>query len=603
MRRICTSSILLAAGVLALLMIAHPLLATDTGVANAGALYTVDARVIPERHTGVVNVTDWGAKGDGTTDDTAAIKAAAQAAQITRSEPSGIGGTFQTGPVLVFPQGKYIISDEIALNVLEVRGEGRPIIQQTDPGKDIFTRSDTWRISVANISFSGGRNQINFKNTNIDNGQVIIQGCRFYGAAGFAVRTDVLSTTVQITECTFIRNHQTWYNGRSDQACIKNCWIMAGNGMSDMAAIEHRGGILTLENITGVPEPYSGALRQRWIDNYGAMLIAREFRFGGEGGGFTPIYNYTKYSDSTFGSSIIIENSFVFANASNNANCAVYCYEVPNSIRLRDTTFGGATGVIIDPKVNINTYFRAASPDMFSYIIDGCTGERLGKLPKGLQKPKVNKPNVSTKILSDKDTKQALDKARQELAGGCFGCMQPKQPEFVGGKTDSHVQQTEPGKFVEFTDWKITDYMDATLQKNSDWLALEKVGSDVAIVFRQPQPGGWPHATAKIAIDLDKYPVLTWKLRQATAPGAFVMKALDVKTGNLALVGGVDSWGEYGTGEEYKYYARDLREILGVGGLRDIEVRLYPISSYVWDSRAAKAGQYIVVDFVRMESK
>ena len=36
----------------------------------------------------------------------------------------------------------------------------------------------------------------------------------------------------------------------------------------------------------GVPSPRAG-YDQRWIDNVDGMVIARDSRFGGEGGGFT----------------------------------------------------------------------------------------------------------------------------------------------------------------------------------------------------------------------------------------------------------------------------------------------------------------------------
>ena len=58
-----------------------------------------------------INVRDWGAKGDGTTDDTAAIQAAYNAAP-------------GTGAVVVFPQGTYIISAAIVVPRSNIVTEG-----------------------------------------------------------------------------------------------------------------------------------------------------------------------------------------------------------------------------------------------------------------------------------------------------------------------------------------------------------------------------------------------------------------------------------------------------------------------------------------------
>lgn len=56
-----------------------------------------------------INVLDYGATGDGVTDDTAAIQAAFDAAQGTYAE--------RDKQIVYFPKGKYIISDTINVNI------------------------------------------------------------------------------------------------------------------------------------------------------------------------------------------------------------------------------------------------------------------------------------------------------------------------------------------------------------------------------------------------------------------------------------------------------------------------------------------------------
>ncbi|RTL39211.1 MAG: hypothetical protein EKK48_19375 [Candidatus Melainabacteria bacterium] len=57
------------------------------------------------------NVRTYGAKGDGKTNDTAAIKAAITAA--------GIG----TGNTVLFPEGDYLYDQELTVNGIFLRGE------------------------------------------------------------------------------------------------------------------------------------------------------------------------------------------------------------------------------------------------------------------------------------------------------------------------------------------------------------------------------------------------------------------------------------------------------------------------------------------------
>ena len=70
-------------------------IATDLEIVSDGS---ATGRALPERFADVVNVKDFGAKGDGVTDDTAAIRAAMAAA-------AG-GGS----PYVYFPKGQYVFS-------------------------------------------------------------------------------------------------------------------------------------------------------------------------------------------------------------------------------------------------------------------------------------------------------------------------------------------------------------------------------------------------------------------------------------------------------------------------------------------------------------
>jgi hypothetical protein len=539
-----------------------------------------------------VNVTTYGAKGDGTTDDTEAIRKAMSAASIQVSQPSPIGCYYQTGPALVFPAGEYIVSDEIPVTALEMRAEGRAVLRQKNKEKNILTSAGAWRLRISNITFLGGRDQIHLYNPNMDTGQIIIEGCRFYGAAGFGLWTDVKSTTVRVSDCEFLSCRQSWYNASCDQAAMNDCWIMSDSAMEDKAVIEHRAGRLTINNLVGVP--LVGGARQRWIDNYGMELSLIRCRFGGEGGGFTPVYNFAKYSNINLAGRVVFEDCLIGANASYNANCAIYCYEMPNLIRIRDCSLGGSTGVIIDKRIDLNNYFENVQPGLLSYSVDGCAGELIEKLPNGLVKPVIKKTAPTKRILSARETAQALAAIKKELGTR-------NDPACVSGVANGHAQRVENCSYVDLTDWTVSGRMDATVQPNGDWLALERVGSDTVIIFKQGV-GGWPHTTINATVDVDKYPWLTWHQKKGTSPGSFALKVIDRESGTMKTL-----YAET-FGGEYDYHADNLKKIFGFKGTREIEIRWYPLgcnqngTATTSDWTFAKAGDYIVMDFMRMES-
>lgn len=336
-----------------------------------------------------INVKDFGAVGDGETDDTAAIRKAAKAAQTYYSQRhSPTHGLYiQSGTSLVFPLGRYLVSDEIPLNVLEIYGEGRPIIIQKNKDKDIFVKRDAWRMRISNITFSGGRNQIDLSNGNIDTGQIIIDHCRFYGAAGFAIRTDVRSTTVKITNCEFFRCYQTWLCKRADQSVMRDCWISTSREMKDKAVIENHSSFMQLENIVGVP--LTNGTDQRWIDNYAGMIRAVAFRFGGEGGGFTPVVNFAGHAVEARNPVplfVTLDHCWIYALANKKRRAAVYLEAIPNAVKIVDCHgfAGGVPLVKVNPKLDLETYFKDKPRSLFNFTFHGNVFDHGGIPPEML---------------------------------------------------------------------------------------------------------------------------------------------------------------------------------------------------------------------------
>lgn len=70
-------------------------------------------RTIADRFSDIINVKDYGAKGDGETDDTQAIKAAIAA---MKQRKVLVGTSTTAGPLLYFPYGVYLIGEQLTVS-------------------------------------------------------------------------------------------------------------------------------------------------------------------------------------------------------------------------------------------------------------------------------------------------------------------------------------------------------------------------------------------------------------------------------------------------------------------------------------------------------
>ena len=145
-----------------------------------------------------LNVRDFGAKGDGVTDDTAAFNAAGAAmlkqamsgATIwgfrNRGAPSG--SLEEPRPALFVPKGRYLIKGTIVMSRdVYVRGEDGAELVGESPTNDIFYVAAAYRTRIENLSFVGGRHQFRPETFNAESANIRILNCRFLGSAASAV--------------------------------------------------------------------------------------------------------------------------------------------------------------------------------------------------------------------------------------------------------------------------------------------------------------------------------------------------------------------------------------------------------------------------------
>ena len=554
---------------------------------------------------GALSVRDFGAKGDGRTDDTAAIRKALEAVQKRYVGGRGPRGPYYgTSPELVFPSGRYRISDSIRLAGTVVRGEGYACLEQADPDKDVFVWDYAWRLVVSGLTFVGGRRHLALSNPNLDTGSILVRGCKFYISSGVAVEIakGSNSTLAVIRDCEFIQCGQALVT-HTDQTVVRDCWITSSEDMRDQAVIENRGGRMVLDNLLGVPL-VNGA-DQRWVDNHGGNLTCTSCRFGGEGGGFTPVVNFSKFRPQTMGPTVLLDDCFVCANGNHKRNCAVYCEEVPNRIEVRACNLAGAALVKVRPDIDPATYFRGADPNMLAFRVDGNIGPALGDLPGLLAEP-VTGQGDGVSGLSDEAVASAMARARAVVAALPATSSTPAE-------WNGHRQQTASGKYMDIpfdrASWALDDPMDATADRNSQHLAVAPCGDDVILMRRTAAKGTWPHLTVRhVSIDLDRYPFLCWKQRDTGVgtPASYAVKVLDKETETLLLLL-----------EDYNppwddYLAYNLRELLNVGGSRRLDIRYYYLGQTHSGEKTAdnptgfsgaEPGDFIVIDFIRFEAE
>ena len=436
------------------------------------------------------NVKDFGAKGDGRTDDTAALQKAADAAARELS-------THGTA-TLNFPKGRYVISKRILLNKIHLRGDHAVIIQK-NPAEDIFYYDFAWNTCVSGFELRGGRNQISFWNANTEKGMLKIRDCRFFTASGIAAgtRPGTNSTLFTVSNCLFYKCMQAVVS-YCDWTSIRELWVTSNAKMRKKAVFVNGRGVMTIDNLLGVP--LCNGDEQRWIDNYGSLFVVHS-RFGGEGGGFTPVYNFAKYTPFRTPNNISISKCWISAGSSGNARCAVYCLQMPNTISITQCA-GGADAIIVAPGIDLKNYFYAKKESLLytaSNVGIGCN-----KMPEDLKNPVVH-PVRPEGQLSVSETEK-LAKAQ-------------KLPSLAFEKLDIDLQ-ADP-KLV----WSVDEYMDGGSMLNCEFLCLLRRGGKTGLMRRVNSRGeDWPHVVLKdIKVDIRKYPLLVVH-PVTTSPGRIAIK-------------------------------------------------------------------------------
>src|SRR5262245_24364942 len=245
-----------------------------------------------------LDVKEFGAAGNGVTDDTSAIQAACNAATRAMGfwNKRQVVPQIAAAPVVYFPAGVYKISAPIGIeSYTSMLGE-HAILQPDNGSIDIFTSRQFYEMSFRGMIFNGGRNAITVAQVGVSETVVQIDDCEFIEQQGSAIVTTGISggTLIIVSRCRFFltnpASHVALLPG-VDECTFRDCWVDAAGdvfvvGSSDQSAS------LFLDRVTGIPNDTTGS----WIKNISGNVRAEGCRFGGEGGGKRILQNFTAAS-------------------------------------------------------------------------------------------------------------------------------------------------------------------------------------------------------------------------------------------------------------------------------------------------------------------
>ena len=310
------------------------------------------ARTVDAKLKDAVSVKDFGATGDGVTDDTTAIRAA-----IAYQQTTGIGNATPTPSHyskfwVHFPKGKYVISGNLSNNI-EMNGLylcGDHAVLNVSAGITAIGNIN-YMASFKGLTFSGGLTHIAIATNNPDTNMINIDECEFIEPTGSAITTasGSNSTQLSVTRCKFHvtnnANSQVCNIDTCDYARFEKCWV-AANTAGTKAAFEINNCNLTITEMVGVD--YSSLTYWIKMSGTGGGLYAENNRFGAENAGPSGAivwWQIPSIASSVGGIALIMKNCMAYSTGP-----LVKFDAVPNIVDIT-----GQFGLVLTPPAFVSS--------------------------------------------------------------------------------------------------------------------------------------------------------------------------------------------------------------------------------------------------------
>ena len=207
---------------------------------SSGAFTGAVARTVHDKLQEFISVKDFGAVGDGVTDDTAAITNAINAANFLAINKTYAGSTtyVATAPAVYFPIGTYLISSTIVpsspTSSLTLIGDGKSILIGTGT-KSIspFSFTAMRYLTIKNIHFQNFNTALTISSGNLDLCNYIFENVcgeaisLFLDTVSYAASR---STNVAFYSCEFQYEVVKLANLYCDNVSFYSCWLGSGSG-------------------------------------------------------------------------------------------------------------------------------------------------------------------------------------------------------------------------------------------------------------------------------------------------------------------------------------------------------------------------------------